>query len=54
MQQKDEWSAGTEVLPERHVESDPVGRDISMTPRAIEQDVAYAGPGHLSGSPRSR
>jgi hypothetical protein len=31
------------------VEPDAVGCDISMTPRPIEQDVAYAGPGHVSG-----
>ena len=49
VQQQHQRSARTELLPERNVESDPVGCDIAMTPRPFEQDVAYAGPGHVGG-----
>ena len=54
MQQQHQRSARTELLPERNVESDPVGCDIAMTPRPFKQDVAYASPGHVGGLPYPR
>jgi hypothetical protein len=44
---------GTELLTKRNVEPNPISRDIAMPPRPIEQDVAYASPGHLKGLPSS-
>jgi hypothetical protein len=51
MQEQHEWSVGTELLTKRNVEPNPVSGDIAMPPRPIEQDVAYASPGHLKGLP---
>ena len=44
----------TELLTKRNVEPNPIGGDIAMTPRPIEQDVAYASPGHMNGLPYQR
>ena len=44
----------TKLLTKRNVEPNPISGDIAMTPRPIEQDVAYASPGHLNGLPYQR
>jgi len=46
VQQQNQRSTRTELLPERNVESDPVRCNIAMTPRSFKQDVPYAGPRH--------
>jgi hypothetical protein len=51
VQQQHQRSARAELLSNRNVKSDSVGRDIAMTPRPFKQNVAYAGPRHLKRSP---
>ena len=36
-----------EVFADGDVEANPVGGDVAVTPRSVEQDVAYAGPCHV-------
>ena len=45
---------GTELLTMRNVEPNTVSGDVAMPPRPVEQDVAYASPGHLNGLPYQR
>lgn len=45
---------GTELLTMCNVEPNTVSGDVAMPPRPVEQDVAYASPGHLNGLPYQR
>jgi len=50
MQKHDERTLGTELLADRDMEANPVGRDVAMPPWPIKQDVAYPGACHVRGS----